>query len=477
MAGILSYGAYIPLYRISGDIFAQAWGMKFTSGERAVAFYDEDSVTMAAAAVSDCLGDIAAESMDGLFLSSTTLPYKEKQMASFIGSLLGFPKTARTADFADSLRCGTSALNSALDAVKAGAAAKIMVAASDCRLGIPMSMREQLFGDGAAAVMIGEGDVAVSVEACYAINAEINDVWRKDEDRFVSGAEDRWAVTFGYMRLMHEAVDGLLQQCGLSPKDFSKIVLPGPDPRSHQGLVKVLGFDPETQAQDSLCMTVGSTGAAHGLMVLVSALEEARPGDRILFCNYGNGADAFVLQVTDQIEKVRDRKGIKGYLHSKKALSSYERFLRWRGLVEVEGSRRQAPFSSPTVLWREASALLPLCGSKCRNCELIEFPPQRVCYQCGAKDSHDRVKLSKKGTIFTFTEDYLSGAAFEDFVGNPVIDLKGGGRIRTLMTECEAGQMQIDMPVELVLRKMHEGGGYNNYFWKARPLRARAKIT
>ncbi len=471
MAGITSYGAYIPLYRLNGDTFARAWGMKFTAGERAVAFYDEDSVTMAAAAISDCLEDIAAEGMDGLFLASTTLPYKEKQMASFIASALDFPKTARTADFADSLRCGTSAMNSALDAVKAGAAEKVMVAAADCRMGVPTSMREQLFGDGAAAVLIGEQDVAATIDASYSVNVEINDVWRKDGEAFVSGAEDRWAVTYGYMSAMHEAVNGILQKCSLTPKDFSKIVLPGPDLRSHQGLVKSLGFDPKTQAQDSLCMSVGSAGAAHGLMVLVAALEESKPGDRILFANYGNGADAFVLQVTDQIEKIRDRKGIKSHLDSRKDLSNYERFLRWRGLVEVESSKRQAPFSSPTVLWREASALLPLRGSRCRNCDLIEFPPQRVCYQCGSKDNFDLVRLSEKGTLFTFTEDYLSGAAFEDFVGNPVIDLEGGGRLRTLMTECEAGQMHIDMPVELVLRKLHEGGGYNNYFWKARPPR------
>jgi 3-hydroxy-3-methylglutaryl CoA synthase len=471
MVGIISYGSYIPLYRLSGDTFARAWGMKYTMGERAVAFYDEDSVTMAAAAVSDCLGESIAEGVEGLFLASTTLPYKEKQMASFIASSLDFPKTARTADFTDSLRCGTSAMNSALDAIKAGTAGKIMVASSDCRMGVPTSMREQIFGDGAAAVLIGKEDVAVTIEASYSINAEINDVWRKDNDRFVSGAEDRWAVTYGYMSIMHEAVNGLMKQCSLTPKDFSKIVLPGPDFRSHQGLVKSLGFDPKTQVQDSLCMSVGSTGAAHGLMVLVAALEEAEPGDRILFANYGNGADAFVLQVTDQIEKIRGRKGIKGHLESKKALSSYERYLRWRGLVEVEGSRRQSSYSSPTVLWREATSLLPLCGSKCKGCGLIDFPPQRVCYQCGSKDEFDLVKLSKKGTLFTYTEDYLSGAAFEDFVGIPVIDLEGGGRLRVLMTECEAGQMHIDMPVELVLRKMHEGGGYNNYFWKARPLR------
>jgi len=471
MEGIISYGAYIPLYRLSGDTFAKAWGMKYTAGERAVAFYDEDSVTMAVAAVSDCLGDAGAGDVDGLYLASTTLPYKEKQTASLIAAYLEFTKGARTADFTDSLRCGTTAMTSALDAVKAGAAGKIMVAAADCRMGVPTSMREQLFGDGAAAIMIGDDHVAASVEASFTVNAEINDVWRKDDDRFVSGAEDRWAVTYGYMSAMHEVVNGLMQKCGLAPKDFSKIVLPGPDARSHYGLVKSLGFDPKTQAQDSLCMSVGSTGAAHGLMVLVAALEEAKPGDRILFANYGNGADAFLLQVTDQIEKIHGSKGIKGHLESKKALTNYERFLRWRGLVEVEGSRRQSPYSSPTVLWREASSLLPFRGSKCKSCDLIDFPPQRVCYQCGSKDEFDLVRLSKKGTIFTYTEDYLSGAAFEDFVGIPVIDLDGGGRLRTLMTECEAGQLQIDMPVELTFRKMHEGGGYNNYFWKARPLR------
>jgi len=471
MVGITSYGAYIPLYRLNRDIFSQAWGTQYLGGEKAVAFYDEDSVTMAAAAVSDCLGDIPADGVDALFLASTTLPYKEKQMASLIAAALEFPKTARTADFADSLRCATSAMNSALDAVKAGTAGKAMVAAADCRLGIPTSAREQLFGDGGAAVLFGDSDVAVSVEASYSVNGEINDVWRKDRDAFVSGAEDRWAVTYGYNRTTQEAVTGLLQKCNLTSKDFSKIVLPAPDLRSHQEVVRGLGFDPKTQAQDPMFTTVGSTGAAHALMVLIAALEEAEPGDRILLANYGNGADAFVLQVTDHIGSIKRGRGIAGHLKSKRALSNYQRYLRWRNLVEVEGSRRQPPFSSPTVLWREATDLLPLRGSKCRECGLIDFPSQRVCYQCGAKDEYDSIKLAKTGNIFTFTEDYLSGAAAEDFAGNPVIDLDEGGRLRTLMTECEAGEIQIDMPVELVLRKLHEGGGYNNYFWKARPPR------
>ena len=48
--GITSYGAYIPLYRMSRDVFYKAWGGAKMAGERAVCNYDEDTVTMAQAA-------------------------------------------------------------------------------------------------------------------------------------------------------------------------------------------------------------------------------------------------------------------------------------------------------------------------------------------------------------------------------------------------------------------------------------------
>ncbi len=471
MAGITSYGAYIPVYRIAAEAFARAWGTRYMAGEKAVAFYDEDSVTMSTAAAADCLGYSAPSEPDGLFLASTTLPYKEKQMATLIAEAMDFPNTTRAVEFTNTLRCATSAMNSALDAIKAGSLKNVLVTAADCRMGTPASVREQQLGDGGAAVMFGDTDVAVEIESSYTFNKEITDVWRKDGERFIAGWEDRWAILFGYQEPLKEAVNGLLQQSGLTPSDFSGIVIPAPDYRSHRELVANLGFDPKTQSQDPLFGTIGATGAAHALMILVAALEQATAGDRILFANYGNGADAFVLRVTEHIEKAKRGRGISGHLASKRPLNSYERYMRWHGLVEVEGSRRQPPFSSPTVLWREGEALLPFRGSRCRQCGLIDFPPQRICYQCGSKDDYDLIKLPKTGKLFTFTEDYLSGAAVEDFIGNPVIDLDGGGRMRTLMTECEAGEMRIDMPIELVFRKLHDGGGYPNYFWKARPVR------
>jgi len=55
MAGIISYGAYIPLWRLSRDAIAEAWESASTGGERSVANNDEDTITMASEAAIDCL--------------------------------------------------------------------------------------------------------------------------------------------------------------------------------------------------------------------------------------------------------------------------------------------------------------------------------------------------------------------------------------------------------------------------------------
>jgi hydroxymethylglutaryl-CoA synthase len=45
MAGIILYGAYIPLWRLPRDAIAKAWGSGCIRGERSVASNDEDTIT------------------------------------------------------------------------------------------------------------------------------------------------------------------------------------------------------------------------------------------------------------------------------------------------------------------------------------------------------------------------------------------------------------------------------------------------
>ena len=112
MAGIASYGAYIPLYRLDRAEITKAWGGQFpVPGEKAVASYDEDSITMAYAAAADCLTGIDRKKVGGLYFASTTSPYKEKQASTTIAGALALGTEIRTADFSGSLRAGTIALS------------------------------------------------------------------------------------------------------------------------------------------------------------------------------------------------------------------------------------------------------------------------------------------------------------------------------------------------------------------------------
>lgn len=473
MVGITAYGAYIPFFRLSRDTIARAWGRGSLGGERSVANNDEDSATMAIEAAFDCLQRVDRQGIDGLLFASTSAPYKEKQCATLVAAVADLGSEILTGDHANSLRAGTIALRSALDAVKAGTARSVLVTAADCRPGYPRSDFEQSFGDGAAALLVGDSRVIATVEGSYTCSDEILDVWRTSEDNFVRSWEDRWVQGEGYMANMRRALSGVMKACGLEAKDFAKVILPTPAARTHRSLAQSLGFDAETQLQNSLLDVVGYCGTAHPLIMLVAAFEEVKPGDRILLAAYGDGADALVLQVTEEIERIGDRRGVRGHVDSKMNLPSYERYLSFRGLLETAPGEPLRLLPSATALWRDRSSTLRCHGSRCKRCGTVSYPIQRVCFNCRAKDEFDEVRLSdKKGKVFTFSLDNLAGRSDDPVVVQTVVESEeGAARIYCMMTDCDPTAVRVDMPVELTFRRMYEGGGFHNYFWKCRPLR------
>lgn len=472
MAGITACGAYIPIYRLSRSEIARMWE-GYGEGERAVANFDEDSLTMGVAAAIDCLGGIDRDSVDGLYFASTTPPYREKQSASLLAAALDLRREIFTADFTDSLRAGTSALRAAVDAVKSGSAHRVLVVMADCRLAAPNSEFELVFGDGAAAFLIGDTGVILDIESAYSVASEFMDVWRREQDTYHRTWEDRFVLEEGYLKILPQAVAKLMESCRLTPKDFARAVLYAPDARRHTQAARSLGFEVKTQLQDGMFATVGNTGAAFAPMMLVAALEEARPGDRLLFASYGDGCDAYVFRVTGEIAKNGDRRGIKRHLESKMMLSSYGKYVRFRNLMEWEADRRSPEYSSLTQYWHDRREILALVGHKCRQCGniQIDFPVQRICSWCQAKDDFDSVRLSdRKGTLFTFSMDERARVLDLPSI-MCVVDLEGGGRIFTQMTDRDPHQVTVGMPVELTFRNLHDGMGMHNYFWKVRPVR------
>ncbi len=470
MVGILSYGAYIPYHRLERKKIAHAFGASAMPGEKAVANFDEDSLSMAVNAGLDCLAGFDEKLVDALFFATTTSPYDEKQSSATIAAALDLKRSVRTADITGSLRASSSALLSAVDAVRSGANT-VLVTAADCRLGAPNGLSEQLFGDGGAAFLIVQGkDMIARVVAVNSCTNEHIGNWRSRGDDFVRSWEERF-VQKAYEETVLPSVQGILEKSGLQPADFAKIVIAGPASRGQLAAAESLGFRKE-QFQDPLIDFVGMTGTAHAPMMLVAALEKAEPGDRILFVSFGEGSDSIVFEVTDAIKRLTGRRGVSGHLEHKNNALPYNSYLKWRGVLPTEPARRpETPRPSVTAMYRNYHQNLAFYGSRCLECGTPQFPKQRVCTQCQAKDRMEDYRFyGKTAKIVTYTVDYLAASPAPPTV-IAVVDFEGGGRIICEVTDCDPGEIRIGMEVEMTFRRLYQAGGIHNYFWKAKPKR------
>jgi len=475
MAGIVTYGAYIPLYRLNRGEIARAWDTPPAPGERAVANFDEDSLSMGVEAALDCIKGIDPGSIGGVFFASTNAPYKDKQTAATIAMVLGVKREAITMDFGGSLRRGTNALRAAVDTVKSGTANNVLVVASEMRLGYPAGAGEMSFGDGSAAILVGTKGCIAEVENCYTIYEELQDFWRSDRDQFVRSAEDRFIVDEGYNQVVPNAVSGAMKAFNLKSADFATCALYVPSQRQASSLVKKLGFDPKTQSKDALFYSVGDTGAAMALMMLVQSLEDSKADSRILVVGYGNGCDVFSVKALGAIEKMKGtRRAVSGHLKSKRTLSNYNKYLRWRELVTIQPPPRpplELRQPGPPAHWRANEKELRLWGVKCNNCGTPQYPPQRVCVNCRAKDNFEIYSFrDKKGKVFSFCHDHIM-ATIDPPVTVSVIDFEGGGRMLMDMTDRDPDECKVGMDIEMTFRRLFYVGGIYNYWWKCRPPR------
>lgn len=467
MVGIISWGSYIPLWRLSRNAIAR--GLK---GEKAIAGSDEDSITMAVAAAVDCMNGIDRKEVDGLFFATTTSPYQEKLGAAIVATGADLRRDVITADFTNSIRAGTIALMAAMNAVKSGSVKKIIVVAADCRLGAPESGFERSFGDGAAAFLVGDSEELIAeIDASHSVCDEIMDVWRAQGDRFVRSAEGRFIANEGYGRVSLEAAEGLMKNYNLSKGDFTKAVFGLPDPRAQVNLARALGFDVKTQLQDSLAFQMGDTGSAYCLMLLQAALEESGEEGRFLLVNYGSGCDAMSVKVTKGIEGRGKQKGIEGHLLQKKTIDDYKTYARWRELLPVARPPRHLGLSSPPALLREREQNIRLYGSKCKACGTLQYPPQEVCTKCHARGRFETIRFSdKKGKLFTYSIDFGTWALDMPLI-TAIVNFEGGGRIQCLMADAGKDEVKVDMPLEMSFRKIDFREGIHVYSWKCVPLR------
>ena len=478
--GILSFGAYLPRARLQRKAIAaaNAWfapGLRgLAKGERAICNWDEDSITMGVEAARDCLAGFDRHALTQLVLASSTLPFDDRQNAGVVANALQLQSALRSMDQAGSQRAGSTALAAALDGgggTGLHAGDRLRHAQVQGRQHAGDALRRRCRGHAGGPRRAASRDWSAS----HSETVDFVHQYRMHDRAHDYAWEERWVRDEGYLKIVPRAVSALLAKSGVDAASVTHFCMPGTLSRIGAAVAKRCGLG-EDAVRDNLAAVCGDTGVAHPLLMLAAALEDAKPGDRILLAAFGEGCDALLFEVTPAIAKASAaRRGVKGALAARREDGNYMRYLSFNNLIDLERGMRAEPDkpTQMTVLYRNRDMIQGLVGGKCRSCGTVQYPRQRYCVnpECNALDSQDDYAFSERtGTLMSYTADSLTYSPDPPtYFG--MVQFDGGGRMLMDFSEVEAGKIDVGLPVRLVFRIKDTDAmrGFVRYFWKATP--------
>jgi uncharacterized OB-fold protein len=114
-----------------------------------------------------------------------------------------------------------------------------------------------------------------------------------------------------------------------------------------------------------------------------------------------------------------------------------------------------------------------LVGSKCEECGHVTFPKCEIpiCPHCSKKTKMTLVPLSRVGTLYTYTIEYVGQPGFETPYANGYIDLPEGVRILSVIAETSEDALKIGAKMELFIDKICTQNGTEIIGYKFRLLK------
>ena len=386
------------------------------TGLVATAAWDEDAVTLGARAGLAVLDRNREARPRALITATLSAPLIEPGISPYLAEIFDLQGSGVYAsEHGGSISAGVAAVIEAT-ALVAGGMDPVLVVAADAR----RDERGRASGDGAAALLLGsEGEAGTFEHAASSVELFV-DRWRRAGETGIE-VGDRSLDRFGPRATF---VDGL----------------------------KPAAYD-----------TVIDTGVDRPALDRAGFLGCAAPFAELLATEMQPGARALVAASAGGVSHALDFVAGQGMLAATR-----------RALVEidagVEGPPPEHPdetafdpFTSQASARRERAATFRLEAARDPESGEIVYPPPPAAAASGLEPT----RLERSGTVLTFARDHIFP------MGGPltmaVVSLDGGGRFYGQVAG--GGSVEIDERVQLVLRRIHSGGGLPHYFWKVSPER------
>ncbi len=312
--GIVSYGVYIPRYRIRLNEIARVWGDgdDISEGlrvfEKSVPDLDEDAVTIAVEAARNALSraDIDPRRIGAIYAGSESHPYAVKPTGTIVGEAVCASSSFTAADFEFACKAGTAAIQACLGLVGSGLIDIGLAIGSDVSQGAPGDMLEYTAAAGGAAYVIGSRDIAAEVEGFYSFTTDTPDFWRREGMPYPEHG-GRFTGEPAYFKHVMSAARGLMERLGTKPVDYDYAVFHQPNGKFPVRVAEKLGFSKKQIEPGLIVPMIGNTYSGSCMIGLAATLDVAQAGERIFVTSFGSGAgsDAFSITVKDRIDDIR----------------------------------------------------------------------------------------------------------------------------------------------------------------------------
>ncbi|HJJ63701.1 MAG TPA: hydroxymethylglutaryl-CoA synthase [Methanocorpusculum sp.] len=347
MVGIITYGAYIPRYRIKVEEIARVWGAnaaEISGGlgvhEKAVPDYDENTATFAVEAARAALArrEVDVSEIKAVYVGSESHPYAVKPTAVTVGEAIGATPVMTAADYEFACKAGTAAIQTSMGLVASGMMKYAVAIGADTAQGAPGDALEYTAAAGGAAYIIGNDDPIAEINDTCSFTSDTPDFWRREGEDYPQHG-GRFSGEPGYFKHVESAAKMMMERRGTRPSDYDYAVFHQPNAKFPQKAAKTLGFTAEQIKPGLLVPRLGNTYSGAVPLGLAAVLDIAKPGDRIFVTSYGSGAgsDSFDITVTDAILDKIDRSkapSVESMLEKKKYLD-YAVYARHKGKIKV----------------------------------------------------------------------------------------------------------------------------------------------
>lgn len=314
--GIISYGVYLPSYRIKTKEIAANWDKDEISiqslgvQEKSVSDWDEDCLTMAYEASKEAIENFGIDlsKIGAVFLGSESFPYAVKPTSTTLANCLGIKNSYFTSDLQFACKAGTSAIQIVSSMVEAGMIDYGLAVGSDKSQSKPADALEYTAASGAAAFLIGKTKEKwiASLKYTSSYSSDTLDFWRKENCSYPSHL-GKFTGQPSYFKHTEISTKKILKALNLKTNEINYLILHSPNRKFPEKAAKNLGFSQKQLRYSLLVEKIGNTYSASSLISLANVLDHSKNKEKILVTSYGSGAgsDSLYLEVEKNIKNIR----------------------------------------------------------------------------------------------------------------------------------------------------------------------------